>query len=56
MHPSNKVTTENAGEVSRYHAPKPGQSGAFSRMTRRNASLAAAIFSYRSGCPGFGAW
>lgn len=48
MHPSNKITMENVGDVFSYHAPKAGQPERYESIRAAAKVLATAIL---ANCP-----
>lgn len=48
MHPSNKVTNENLGDVMTYHAPKDFQVGIYASINEAAKAFAAQIL---ASCP-----
>jgi hypothetical protein len=49
-HPSNKITSENSGEVVRYHAPSPGQVARHVVLSRAAEDLIDALLKTAPDC------
>ena len=50
MHPSNKITPENAAEVSRHHVPTPAQAGRLQRIAEARETFLYVILENAPDC------